>query len=55
MGPLPRPDLPEKTPPPTSQKVGLKLNNGAVCFLHKPFDDRSLMECLTTAIKLRSS
>jgi FixJ family two-component response regulator len=31
------------------------LNNGAVCFLHKPFDDRSLMECLTSAIKLRSS
>ena len=31
------------------------LNNGAVGFLHKPFDDRSLMECLTTAIKVRSS
>jgi FixJ family two-component response regulator len=31
------------------------LNNGAVGFLSKPFDDRSLMECLTAAIKLRSS
>jgi FixJ family two-component response regulator len=31
------------------------LNNGVVGFLSKPFDDRSLMECLTTAIKLRSS
>ena len=30
------------------------LNNGAVGFLSKPFDDRSLMECLTTAIRLRS-
>jgi FixJ family two-component response regulator len=30
------------------------FNNGAVGFLSKPFDDRSLMECLTTAIKLRS-
>ena len=30
------------------------LNNGAVGFLSKPFDDRSLMECLTAAIKLRS-
>jgi FixJ family two-component response regulator len=28
------------------------LNNGAVGFLSKPFDDRSLMECLTDAIKL---
>jgi FixJ family two-component response regulator len=28
------------------------LNNGAVGFLRKPFDDRSLMECLTDAIKL---
>ena len=30
------------------------LHNGAVGFLSKPFDDRSLMECLTAAIKLRS-
>src|SRR6516165_12555785 len=28
------------------------LNNGAVGFLSKPFDDRSLMECLTDAIEL---
>jgi FixJ family two-component response regulator len=28
------------------------LNNGAVGFLSKPFDDRWLMECLTDAIKL---
>jgi FixJ family two-component response regulator len=28
------------------------LNNGAVGFLSKPFDDRSLMECLTDAIKV---
>jgi len=31
------------------------LQNGAIAFLTKPFDERSLMECLTTAIKLRSS
>ena len=31
------------------------LNNGAVGFLSKPFDDRSLMECLATAIKWQSS
>ena len=29
--------------------------NGAVGFLSKPFDERSLIECLTVAIKLRSS
>ena len=28
------------------------LNNGAVDFLSKPFDERWLMECLTDAIKL---
>jgi FixJ family two-component response regulator len=28
------------------------LENGAVGFLSKPFTDRSLMECLTDAIKL---
>jgi len=28
------------------------LNNGAVEFLSKPFDDRWLIECLTDAIKL---
>jgi FixJ family two-component response regulator len=31
------------------------LENGAIGFLSKPFDDRSLIECLTTAIKLQSS
>ena len=31
------------------------LNNGAIGFLTKPFDERLLIECLTTAIKLRSS
>jgi FixJ family two-component response regulator len=31
------------------------LENGAVGFLSKPFDERSLIECLTVAIKLRSS
>jgi FixJ family two-component response regulator len=28
------------------------LNNGAIGFLSKPFDDRSLMECLSAATKL---
>ena len=31
------------------------LANGAVGFLSKPFDERSLIECLNVAIKLRSS
>jgi FixJ family two-component response regulator len=31
------------------------LENGAIGFLSKPFDDRSLIEYLTVAIKLRSS
>jgi FixJ family two-component response regulator len=31
------------------------LANGAVGFLTKPFDEGSLIECLTVAIKLRSS
>ena len=31
------------------------LANGAVGFLAKPFDERSLIECLTVAIELRSS
>ena len=31
------------------------LQNGAIGFLTKPFDERSLMECITTALKLRSS
>src|SRR6516164_3418374 len=31
------------------------LDKGAVGFLSKPFDERSLIECLTAAIKLRSS
>jgi FixJ family two-component response regulator len=30
------------------------LNNGAIGYLIKPFDDRLLIECLTTAIELRS-
>ena len=30
------------------------LENGAVGFLTKPFDERLLIECLTTAIELRS-
>ena len=29
--------------------------NGAVGFLSKPFDEKSLIECLTVAIKLQSS
>jgi FixJ family two-component response regulator len=31
------------------------INNGAVDFLTKPFDDRWLMECLTDAMKLHES
>ena len=31
------------------------LGNGAVGFLSKPFDERSLIECPTVAIELRSS
>jgi FixJ family two-component response regulator len=31
------------------------LNNGAIDFLSKPFDDRWLMECLTDAMKLYKS
>jgi FixJ family two-component response regulator len=31
------------------------LENGAVAYLSKPFNDRSLMECLTTATKRRSA
>ena len=31
------------------------LDNGAVGFLSKPFDEGSLIKCLTAAIKLRSS
>jgi FixJ family two-component response regulator len=31
------------------------LGNGAVGFLTKPFDERSLIECLTVAIESRSS
>jgi FixJ family two-component response regulator len=40
---------------PNERRRTRALNNGAVGFLSKPFDDRSLMECLTAAIKLRSS
>ena len=31
------------------------LENGAVGFLSKPFDDEALIECLTAAIRLRAS
>ena len=31
------------------------INNGAVDFLSKPFDDKRLMECLTDAMKLYKS
>jgi FixJ family two-component response regulator len=31
------------------------LENGAVGYLSKPFDEQMLIECLTIAIKLRSS
>ena len=31
------------------------LANGAVGFLSKPFDDETLIECLTAAIRLRAS
>jgi FixJ family two-component response regulator len=31
------------------------LKNGAVGYLSKPFDERSLIECLTVAIKSQSS
>src|SRR6516164_3456134 len=31
------------------------LENGAVAYLSKPFDEQALIECLTAAIKLRSS
>src|SRR6516164_10764799 len=37
---------------PTDKHRARALNNGAVDFLSKPFDDRWLMECLTDAIKL---
>ena len=31
------------------------LENGAIGFLSKPFDEQTLIECLTVAIKLQSS
>jgi FixJ family two-component response regulator len=31
------------------------LDNGAIGFLSKPFDEESLIKCLTVAIELRSS
>ena len=40
---------------PNEQHRTRALNNGAVGFLSKPIDDRWLIECLTDAIKLRSS
>jgi PAS domain S-box-containing protein len=33
----------------------LALENGAVAYLSKPFDEQTLIECLTTAINLRST
>jgi FixJ family two-component response regulator len=40
---------------PNEKQRALALENGVVGFLTKPFDERLLIECLTTAIKLRSS
>jgi FixJ family two-component response regulator len=40
---------------PNEQYRTRALDNGAIGFLSKPFDERSLIECLTVAIKLRSS
>ena len=40
---------------PNEQQRQRALDNGAIGFLSKPFDDRSLIEYLTVAIKLRSS
>jgi FixJ family two-component response regulator len=40
---------------PNKQQRQRALDNGAIGFLSKPFDDRSLIEYLTVAIKLRSS
>jgi FixJ family two-component response regulator len=40
---------------PNEKQRALALENGAVGFPTKPFDERLLIECLTTAIKLRSS
>jgi FixJ family two-component response regulator len=39
---------------PNDKQRARALENGAVGFLTKPFDERLLIECLTTAIKLRS-
>jgi FixJ family two-component response regulator len=39
---------------PNEKQRARALENGAVGFLTKPFDERLLIECLTTAIKLRS-
>jgi FixJ family two-component response regulator len=40
---------------PNEKQRARALENGAVGFLTKPLDERLLIECLTTAIKLRSS
>jgi FixJ family two-component response regulator len=40
---------------PNEQQRQRALDNGAVSFLSKPFDEGSLIECLTVAIELRSS
>ena len=42
------------TASPNDKHRARALENGAVGFLTKPLDERLLIECLTTAIKLRS-
>jgi FixJ family two-component response regulator len=42
------------TADPNEKQRARALKNGAVGFLTKPFDERLLIECLTTAIKLGS-
>ena len=39
---------------PNEKHRTLALENGAVGYLSKPFDEHTLIECLTTAINLRS-
>jgi PAS domain S-box-containing protein len=40
---------------PNEKHRTLALENGAVGYLSKPFDEHTLIECLTTAINLRST
>src|SRR5262249_4665596 len=40
---------------PTEKDRAHALDNGAIGFLSKPFDEQPLIECLTVAIKLQSS